>query len=252
MMAHIVSQTRQNIEFLIAQNEISPLVGQRILSQLPTPSDVALRDLTEQTRRLTVPSPPPLSQSSTENDRSPRPPSVPPPRRISQPPSAVQRAKALWAYNEDGSESNDLSFRADWWTGKVNGRQGLFPSSYVEKVSRPVGPPSYPPPSETVAVAPTPSLVPYNSAPSAPYQPAYDGPPQGGYQPQPMPVYNQYMGPPGQPPPQQVMVQQAPPSQPPKSNRFGGLGQVLATSAVGGVGFGAGAAIGGGIVDAIF
>lgn len=24
---------------------------------------------------------------------------------------------------------------ADWWTGKVNGRRGLFPSNYVEKMS---------------------------------------------------------------------------------------------------------------------
>lgn len=24
---------------------------------------------------------------------------------------------------------------ADWWTGKVNGRRGLFPSNYVEKIS---------------------------------------------------------------------------------------------------------------------
>ena len=24
---------------------------------------------------------------------------------------------------------------ADWWTGKVKGKQGLFPSNYVEKIS---------------------------------------------------------------------------------------------------------------------
>jgi len=57
------------------------------------------------------------------------------------------------------------------------------------------------------------------------------------------------MGPPSQLPPPQQVVQQAPPAKP---NRFGGLGQVLATSAVGGVGFGAGSAVGHGIVDAIF
>ena len=29
---------------------------------------------------------------------------------------------------------------ADWWTGKVNGRTGLFPSNYVEKLVHPVPP----------------------------------------------------------------------------------------------------------------
>jgi hypothetical protein len=47
---------------------------------------------------------------------------------------------------------NDLSFVAgdtieivdntdpNWWTGRLNGKQGLFPSSYVENLSRPVPP----------------------------------------------------------------------------------------------------------------
>jgi hypothetical protein len=26
---------------------------------------------------------------------------------------------------------------ADWWTGRVNGKQGLFPSTYVEKLAHP-------------------------------------------------------------------------------------------------------------------
>ncbi|KAH9958574.1 SH3 domain-containing protein [Russula dissimulans] len=262
LVAHIVSQTRHNVEFLVAQNEISRDAGQRILSQLPSSSDAAVWELSEQTRLMAIPSA--HSQHSVEYDRPSRPPSGPPVRRVPQPQPSLQRARALWAYNEDGSEPNDLSFRtgdiievvaetnSDWWTGKVNGKEGIFPSNYVEKIPQPAGPPSYPLPGEVRGPSPAVSPAPPQSGPPAPYQPAYHGPPPGGYQSQPLQPYNQYMGPPSQPPPQQVIVQQAPPSQPPKSNRFGGLGQVLATSAAGGVGFGAGAAIGGGIVDAIF
>jgi LAS seventeen-binding protein 1/2 len=139
-------------------------------------------------------------------------------------------------------EPNDLSFRAgdiieiiaetnaDWWTGSLNGNQGLFPSNYVEKIPESVSPPSYPPPSEARRSSPVSSPVPYNNAPPVRYAPVYNGPPpQGGYQPQPLQPYDAYTGPPSQPiPPQQVVVQQAaPPSQPAKPNRFGGFGQIV-------------------------
>lgn len=132
----------------------------------------------------------------------------------------------------------DLSFRAgdiieivaetneDWWTGRINGRQGLFPSSYVEKISSSASPPSYPPPNEMRGASPAAPPAQYNSGPPVPYQPAYNGPPQG-YQSQPPQPYNPYMGAVSQPPPQQVVVQEAPPAQPAKSNRFGGFGRVV-------------------------
>lgn len=102
LLAHIVSQTRQNIDFLVAQNEISRDAGQRILSQLPGSSDAAVRELSEQTRRLTMPSAPP--QPSVEYDRPPGPPSGPLVRRSSPSPQrSLPRAKALWSYNENGS-----------------------------------------------------------------------------------------------------------------------------------------------------
>jgi len=261
LTAHIVSQTRQNVEFLMNQGEIPRDVGHGILAKLPTASDLALRDISEQTRRMTIPSPP-LSQPSIDYARPPGPPSGPAARRNSPPSQPnVQRAKALWSYNENGLEPNDLSFRAgdiieivaqtnaDWWTGKINGKQGLFPSNYVEKIPGHAGhfsPPSYPPPRDTPSPA-------YHNGPPAQYQPAYNGPPQGGYLSQSPQPYNPYPPsyPPSQPqPPQQVAVQQAQP--PAKPNRFGGLGTVLATSAVGGVGFGAGSAIGNDLVHAIF
>jgi len=262
LLAHIVSQTRQNVEFLMAQNEISRDAGQRILGQLPNSSDIAVRDISEQTGRMTIPSP--SLEPAVEYDRPPAPPSGPPARRNTQQPPSMQKAKALWAYNDIGSEPNDLSFRAgdiieiaaetneDWWTGRFNGKQGLFPSNYVEKISSSLSPPSYPPPNEARGPSPANAPAPYNSGPPVPYQSGYNGPPQG-YQSQPPQPYNPYLGPPSQPPPQQVVAQQAP-AQPAKPSRFGGggLGQMLATSAVGGVGFGAGYAVGSGIVGAIF
>jgi len=262
LLAHIVSQTRQNVEFLMAQDEISRDAGQRILAQLPNASDIALRDLSEQTRRMAIPTPSP--QPPIDYNPPSAPPSGPPALRNTPQPPSLQQAKALWAYNENGSEPNDLSFRtgdiievvaetnADWWTGRINGEQGLFPSNYVEKISSSLSPPSYRPPNEVRGPSPANALAPYNGGPPAPYQAGYNGPPQG-YQSQPPQPYNPYMGPPSQPPPpQQVVIQQAP-AQPAKPSRLGGgLGQVLATSAVGGVGFGAGSAIGSGLAHAIF
>ena len=117
-------------------------------------------------------------------------------------------------------EPNDLSFRegdiievvaetnADWWTGKHNGKQGLFPSNYVEKMSSSGTPPSYSSPSGPPPEAP---LVPYsNSGPPIVYPP-------------PAQPYNPYLGQPGQ---QQIVIQQEQ-APPPKSSRFGGLGNVV-------------------------
>jgi len=103
LLAHIVSQTRQNVEFLMAQDEISRDAGQRILAQLPNSSDIALRDLSEQTRHMTIPTPSP--HPSIDYDRASAPPSGPPARRNTQQPPSMQQAKALWAYNDHESVS---------------------------------------------------------------------------------------------------------------------------------------------------
>ncbi|KAI0029104.1 SH3 domain-containing protein [Vararia minispora EC-137] len=218
LLAHIVTQTRQNVEFLISQNEISRGDGQMILAKLPRAEDIALNQLSDQTRRLTIPEPGmPVAAVAV----APPARSVPLPSNVPR----LQKAKALWAYNENGSELNDLSFRpgdiievvaesnADWWTGRANGREGLFPSNYVEKIDS----------------APAPQYSSQNA-----YSPP---PPVQGYQVQQQP-----------PPQQQVVVQE----QEQKPSRMGKYGNLLATSAVGGVGFGAGSAIGSGIVNAIF
>lgn len=65
---------------------------------------------------------------------------------------------------------------------------------------------------------------------------------------QQQPYYVQQVAPP--PSPAQQAVIQAPPQQQQKPGRFDGFGKVLATSAVGGVGFGAGSAVGSGIINA--
>jgi hypothetical protein len=103
LIAHIVSQTRENVEFLMSQGVIKRDEGHSVLAKLPTESDVALRDLSEQTRRMTIPSPP-LSQPSIDYPLPSGPPPSAPPVRRNVPPSQpnVQRAKALWSYNENG------------------------------------------------------------------------------------------------------------------------------------------------------
>ncbi len=149
-------------------------------------------------------------------------------------------------------EPNDLSFSAGeiveivdetnsyWWTGKCRGKQGLFPSNHVEKIdSRAAAGASPPPPSMP--------MMPVSSAPSY-YSPPPPGPPQQygmPSNPEKAALYQSHYAPPPPAPmvmqsPAPVQVQQAP-EQPPKKNKFGKLGSTMATSAAGGVGFGAGA-----------
>lgn len=165
--------------------------------------------------------------------------------------------------NYSQKEPNDLSFHAgdiidiisetnaDWWTGKINGRQGLFPSNYVEKLAsrapspinaRPIPVPAPPQRSEpSYSRAPSystpPPPFPNHNAYSSPPPPQHWQPPQGpppqpygGYH-QPPPIMNEkqqqqvvY----AQPPPPQVQIQ-APPPQEPKKSKFGGLGNTVST-----------------------
>ena len=103
--AHVVAQTRSNVEFLMSQGMIERNDGHSFLAKLPTEDDPALRDLLEQTRRMTIPSPS-LSQPSIDYPPPPGPPpsASGPPARVNVPPAQpdVQRAKALWSYNENG------------------------------------------------------------------------------------------------------------------------------------------------------
>ncbi|KAF7375140.1 SH3-domain-containing protein [Mycena sanguinolenta] len=329
--AHIISQTRQNVEFLISQRQIPAADGHEILAKLPTataPSS-SMAALERQAQNLLITSPHP-----------------PGPQATLKPPAVHVRAKALWDFNEHEQNPQDLSFRAgdtieiieetnsDWWTGRLNGREGVFPANYVEKLppqpapspynardtgsapsmpSFPSQPVYHPPTGPTGYQSPTgPPSGPYSSGyqpPASGYQPSYQppsspprasyqspsgpppasyqppsGPPQAAYQPPsgPPPAsyqpasgppqqggqYNSYGGPPSYggpsspssysgPPPLAPKPSQAssaaaqPPEAPPKKNKFGKLGSIAAQSAAGGLGFGAGSAIGSGVVNAI-
>ncbi|KAG8697158.1 hypothetical protein FRC08_006699 [Ceratobasidium sp. 394] len=166
---------------------------------------------------------------------------VPPPPA----PGGVQ-AKALWDYNVDGQLKDDLTFRtgdiiqivkeenADWWTGRVNGKEGMFPSNHVEKLPN------------------TPSYT--SGTPS--YTPTYTSQPSYGYNEKDQHQQHQMYAPPPGPPAnyqQAGPVQQQPPTEEEKKKgKFGKYGSMMAGSAAGGLGFGAGAAVGSGLINAIF
>ncbi|XP_064192447.1 unconventional myosin-Ie [Anguilla rostrata] len=66
------------------------------------------------------------------------------PKPAPKPKPQVPQCKALYAY--DAQDTDELSFNADdvidivkedssgWWTGRLRGKQGLFPNNYVSKI----------------------------------------------------------------------------------------------------------------------
>ncbi|KAJ7721715.1 SH3 domain-containing protein [Mycena maculata] len=158
----IISETRLNVEFLVAQRHISSYDGWIILAKIPnlnTPAE-SVGAFQEQTQELVLSEQRPNLNTSAESigafqERTPQlvlsessPPPVPPlpPRRPTCALPETVQAKALWGYNEERQHSDDLAFRTvdvievieeadpDWWTGRCNGHQGQFPSNYVEKL----------------------------------------------------------------------------------------------------------------------
>ncbi|KAH8109590.1 hypothetical protein DFH11DRAFT_1627110 [Phellopilus nigrolimitatus] len=254
LLAHIVSQTKSNLDLLVSQNHLLASDVAGILSRLASIDSESSSSPELPIGQLTLYD----YDNAGTPERSHSPPkAVLPTRRVVPPPSPLrtQRAKALWDYNENGSDPNDLSFRAgdiielisetnpDWWTGKFNGRQGLFPSNYVEKIDSrvppspgrspipvpaPMGRSSFSPaPHYTSPPPPSHSPFPSPGAYGGPPAPAWNhapplGPPQpyNGYamvEKQPQPVYA------AAPPPMQVQVQQ----EPKKESKFGGLGNTV-------------------------
>ncbi|KAH0833275.1 thioredoxin-like protein [Lanmaoa asiatica] len=232
LFAHILAQTRQNVELLMAHREISETDGKEILSRLSVnakrPSEeLSVVSLAQQTQRLTM---------------SPAPPKV--------------EARAIWGWSSE--DPNDLSFEVgetieiitetntDWWTGcNRSGKQGLFPSNYVEKLPpQSLSPILVPEPRKsTASVHSKESIEQRYSSPALPHPPPRAPPqthypPPAGYYPPAGPApgamnysYMQPVGPPAlQPVPQHAVA---------KKSTFGGLGQVMAQSAAGGAGFGA-------------
>ncbi|KAF9267688.1 SH3-domain-containing protein [Marasmius fiardii PR-910] len=233
LLSHVVSQIEQNVQFLISQNYISQADASSFLTKL---SNV---DQTTVARSTTtaMPTPTPFARRANGASAAPSPPAH-------APASQLPTCKALWPYNENGAESEDLSFSAgdiieiveetnpDWWMGRVHGKQALFPSSYVEKVQAPVPP-------ITPARAIPPPISHQNSSEKPVYRP-FGAAHSGVNQPPPPGAGTNSVG-----------LQQDE-GQEKKKSKFGKYGNTMAHSAAGGVGFGAGAAIGGGLVRAIF
>jgi hypothetical protein len=181
LLAHIVAQTRQNIDFLLEHNHISKADASTILAKLAKPSTTQNDSLSANVTS------PPSNHTPHRTAPPPPPPVASSPSPLSPSPPLVQ-CRAIWAYQAQVSalsslpeivfhahfipqDEKDLSFQAnetitiveennsDWWTGSLSGRTGLFPSSYVQKIPsmpqagvapsayRPFGgAPFYPPP----------------------------------------------------------------------------------------------------------
>jgi len=87
--------------------------------------------------------PPPQQNYNQPPPQQHNQPQRPPPPRNNQP--RVPQAKALYPFQ--GQDTSELSFNvgdiitlvdaqegADWWTGELNGYQGLIPSNYVQRI----------------------------------------------------------------------------------------------------------------------
>ncbi|TDL16486.1 hypothetical protein BD410DRAFT_832056 [Rickenella mellea] len=119
--------------------------AESILSTLPNGATVTAEAQSPTNVRIL---PPPIRRSVP----------APPPR------SKTVQARVLWAYVGDGPCDLTLAkgdiveiteeTNADWWTGCIGTRQGLFPSDYVEKLSLPQTEPTSTPETPTIPTPP--------------------------------------------------------------------------------------------------
>lgn len=177
---HIVEQIQHNVGFLVAQGHMSQQDADAIRSRLPDSrvigAPVEVRKEAVVKRVVPVPNPPPSRQSSgvqaeaiwayNENGQVSR--------------MFYERMHCLFVTKGTyefaciicihlNQDPDDLSFRAgdvieiveetneDWWTGRFNGKQGLFPSNYVKIVEIGTGVNSI---ASTTTVAATAAAVP--------------------------------------------------------------------------------------------
>lgn len=96
LLNHIISQTKQNIEFLIAQKHISQTDGQAILAKIPSADTSSILALSEQTQRLAV-----TPQSPSEPSPNPQN-AVATRRAVPAPPRRTEQVRALWDWNMYG------------------------------------------------------------------------------------------------------------------------------------------------------
>ncbi|KAF9790280.1 SH3 domain-containing protein [Thelephora terrestris] len=226
-VSHVVSQTQANIDFLQAQGYLTTEEVTIIRSKLAAATVKA----SDKSADSPLSFPQPHNQVSTYQ---PHPPHLPQPP---QPIPSYPKARALWPYNEDKKEPNDLTISVgdvidiveetnpDWWTGRNKGSQGLFPSTYVQKI-----PPEPSLQHQQEKMYGAPGYTNYGNQPP-PQQPVY-------------PINN--------PPVVNSVGLQPDEGQDKKKKKYGQLKNTMAQSAAGGLGFGAGAAVGSGIINAIF
>ncbi|KAJ7844426.1 SH3 domain-containing protein [Mycena olivaceomarginata] len=222
LLAHVVSQVESNVNFLVSQNYISQADASTFLAKLPGSS--------------AMPAPMPYVPRQSQRVSAAAAP-------------AIMQARALWPYNEDGRDVDDLSFsagdiievvkeeNADWWMGRFNGKQALFPSAYVEKIAAPTS--AAPAPAPAPGARRVPPISNANAGPKPAYRPF-------------MAAHQGRDAPPAPGGGTNSLGLQQDPEQDKKKSKYSKYGDTMAHSAAGGVGFGAGAAIGGGLVRAIF
>ena len=101
LLAHVVSQMKSNVDFLVSQNYISQSDASAIVSRLPPVAGI--NQLTPQIQGISVEAP-----------------EAPVRRGIPAPPVRKLQARALWAYNMDGQVCNTttttwISIDQGWW-----------------------------------------------------------------------------------------------------------------------------------------
>ncbi|KAL0571388.1 hypothetical protein V5O48_010576 [Marasmius crinis-equi] len=180
LLAHVVEQIEKNIDFLVSEDYLPESQASSILSTLSNVNCERFDRVT--TRRAAsmlpirrpsggVPTPfinaPP--SPPREDTGIPSPP-LPPRSAPATLSSILPTCRAIWGYNEKEANPDELSFAAgdiieiveetttDWWTGRVSGgttgREGLFPSSYVDKIEVGVAAGRPPPPKRVMPARP--------------------------------------------------------------------------------------------------
>jgi len=242
---------KNELESLAEHGAISDEVYDKIMAALPAESSLggsARSNPTPVQAQAPVPAPVPTNAFNNMRLNDPPPPAYSTPAAPSLPnraPSAppakpeIARATALYRY----AEPDDCTFEAgdqiavheymnnDWWLGRNlrTGKEGVFPVNYVQVIpSQPQGPPA-------MHGAYGNEKSNYNNAYPGQYQQQQGPPPPGPSNP-----YNSSV------PPMAVAEE---PSKPGKGQEMGKkFGKKLGNAAI----FGAGATIGGNIVNSIF
>jgi len=246
-----IHQVQADIQALVQAGHLTEEDAAFILSKVPLTTDPSVHAAASLKALTSSDSPPPPNSDSYLAPVHNMTTSVAPTgRELRRPVPKIPvantffQATAIWDYNTNNEHPEDLTLyagdvievdsksaeaNADWWTGKVRGQTGLFPSSYVERIIHSLPPPA-PAPKVRSSSRPgsevsAPTYTPYRSTHVA-MNPVGGGPNALGLQP--------------------VQQEDA------KKGKYDHLKSTMANSAAGGVGFGAGAALAGGLVRAIF